>query len=93
LIWPHILHHAVQKPIFCLLITDGLSCHGCRISVRTIYPIPAGLEPKAIHSSKHTEFGLQRRRIRRVTAAGWNTLLSARHSFKELFGELFEERE
>jgi DNA-binding PadR family transcriptional regulator len=88
----HILHHAAQGPIFGLWIIEELSRHGYKISAGTIYPILYGLERKGYLTSKSTQFGRQRRRNYRATAAGRNALQTARDKVKELFGELFEER-
>jgi len=93
LIRMHILHHAMHGPIFGLWIIEELSRHGYKVSAGTIYPILYGLERKGYLTSKNTQSARQRRRIYRATAAGRNALQSARHKVKELFGELFEERE
>ena len=40
----HILHHAVEGPIFGLGMAEELARHGYRISPGTIYPLLHGLE-------------------------------------------------
>jgi len=42
----HVLHHAVEKPIFGLKMIEELSRHGYRISPGTLYPLLQRLEKK-----------------------------------------------
>ncbi len=42
----HILHHAVEGPIFGLEMAEELARHGYRISLGTLYPLLHGLEKK-----------------------------------------------
>ena len=42
----HILHHAVEGPIFGLEMAEELARHGYRISLGTLYPLLHGLETK-----------------------------------------------
>src|SRR6476619_2610410 len=42
----HILHHAVEGPVFGLGMSEELSRHGYRISAGTLYPLLHGLERK-----------------------------------------------
>lgn len=42
----HILHHAVEAPIFGLGMQEELARHGYRISPGTLYPLLNGLEKK-----------------------------------------------
>ena len=42
----HVLHHAVQGPIFGLGMLEELARHGYRISPGTLYPLFHGLEKK-----------------------------------------------
>ena len=42
----HVLHHAVEGPIFGLGMIEELGRHGYRISPGTLYPLLQGLEKK-----------------------------------------------
>ena len=42
----HVLHHAVEEPIFGLGMIEELSRHGYRISAGSLYPLLHGLEKK-----------------------------------------------
>ncbi|MGH2415538.1 MAG: PadR family transcriptional regulator, partial [Microcystaceae cyanobacterium] len=47
----HILHHAVQEPIFGLSIIEELARHGYKLSAGTLYPILHELEHKGYLTS------------------------------------------
>ena len=59
----HILHHAVEGPVFGLGMLEELGRHGYRISPGTLYPLLHGLEKKGYIKSKETAQG-------QVTAQG-----------------------
>src|SRR5208283_5183485 len=42
----HILHHAVEEPVFGLGMAEELARHGYRISPGTLYPLLHGLTRK-----------------------------------------------
>ena len=42
----HVLHHAVEEPIFGLGMIEELARHGYRISPGSLYPLLHGLEKK-----------------------------------------------
>ena len=42
----HVLHHAVEGPIFGLGMIEELARHGYRISPGSLYPLLQGLEKK-----------------------------------------------
>jgi hypothetical protein len=48
----HVLHHAVEGPIFGLGMIEELARHGYRISPGSLYPLLQGLEKKGIFSQK-----------------------------------------
>ena len=50
----HILHHAVEGPIFGLGMLEELGRHGYRISAGTLYPLLHGLEKKGYISARGT---------------------------------------
>ena len=86
----HILHHAVDEPIFGQAMMDELGRHGYRLSPGTLYPILHGMERLGYLRSKSTLSEGRTRRIYRATPAGRKALTVARARVKELFGEMFE---
>ena len=86
----HLLHHAVEGPIFGQEMIDELSRHGYRLSAGTLYPILHGMERQGYLSSQVTLTAGRNRRIYRATRAGHKVLVEARKRVKELFGEMFE---
>ncbi|MEO8126395.1 MAG: PadR family transcriptional regulator [Bryobacteraceae bacterium] len=86
----HVLHHAVEEPIFGLGMIEELSRHGYRISPGTLYPLLHSLEKKGyLHSSEQVK-GKSRRKVYRATAAGKKALTAAKKKVRELFHELME---
>lgn len=86
----HILHHAVEEPVYGLAMIEELGRHGYRLSAGTLYPILHGLEKKGYLVSTERRIGRTVRRIYRATPAGRRALRSATLKVSELFGELFE---
>lgn len=86
----HVLHHAVEKPIFGQAMIDELGRHGYRLSAGTLYPILHGLEAQGYLRSQVKLAGGRNRRVYRATAAGRKALVEAKARVKELFGEMFE---
>lgn len=88
----HILHHAVEEPIFGLGIIEELARHGYKLSPGTLYPMLHDLERKGYLHSVEERSGRQIRRLYRATDLGRTMLEDAREKVRELFGELFEEK-
>ena len=86
----HILHHAVQGPIFGLGIIEELDRHGYKLSAGTLYPILHGLERKGYLRSSENRHNGRVRRVYRATLRGRKALGAAKEKVRELFGELFE---
>nr|MDZ8282742.1 PadR family transcriptional regulator [Nostoc sp. ChiSLP01] len=86
----HILHHAVQEPIFGLGIIEELARHGYKLSAGTLYPMLHEMERKGYLYSVEERSGRQNRRLYRATDLGKMTLEDAKEKVRELFGELFE---
>ena len=86
----HILHHAVEKPIFGQWMIDELARHGYRLSAGTLYPILHGMEQRGYLKSQVTQSNGRNRRFYRATRMGRKALASARERVRELFGEMFE---
>ncbi len=87
----HILHHAVEAPIFGLGMMEELARHGYRLSPGTLYPLLHGLERRGYLVSGREMVGGHIRRVYQATPAGRQALAAARERVRELFGELFEE--
>lgn len=86
----HVLHHAVEEPIFGLGMIEELTRHGYRISPGTLYPLLHGLERKGyLRSSEHRN-GKSRRKLYRATPLGRKALKAAKTKVHELFHELME---
>jgi DNA-binding PadR family transcriptional regulator len=86
----HILHHAVEGPIFGLGIIEELSRHGHRVSPGALYPLLHSMERMGYLRSMEERSGKWSRRVYRATPLGREMLKDARHKVRELFAELFE---
>ncbi len=86
----HVLHHAVQEPIFGLGMIEELGRHGYKVSPGMFYPLLHSMEKKGLLRSWP---GRTRndRRVYRATAQGRKALAAAKQRVQELFSELFEE--
>ena len=86
----HILHHAVEEPIFGLGMAAELARHGYSISPGTLYPLLKGLEKKGYLRSWKERNGKSARIMFKATPAGRRALDAARQKIRELFRELIE---
>jgi len=86
----HVLHHAVEEPIFGLGMMEELTRHGYRISPGTLYPLLHGLERKGYLRSSEQSKGKSRRKVYRATPLGRKALRAAKNKVHELFHELME---
>ena len=86
----HILHHAVEGPIYGLAMAEELGRHGYRISLGTLYPLLHGLERKGYLRSSRHRIGKTTRKVYQATALGRKALKAAQSKVRELFGELIE---
>jgi PadR family transcriptional regulator PadR len=86
----HILHHAVEGPIFGLGMAEELARHGYKISLGTLYPLLHGLEKKGYLRSTEHRVGKSARKVYRATPLGRKALKAAKVKVRELFGELIE---
>jgi PadR family transcriptional regulator PadR len=86
----HILHHAVEEPIFGLGMAEELARHGYKISLGTLYPLLHNLEKKGYLRSTEQRSGKSARKIYRATPLGRKALKAAKIKVRELFGELIE---
>jgi DNA-binding PadR family transcriptional regulator len=86
----HILHHAVEQPIFGLEMAEELARHGYRISLGTLYPLLHGLEKRGYLRSAEKRHGKSIRKVYRATPLGRKALAAMKIKVSELFGELNE---
>lgn len=84
----HVLHHAVEGPIFGLGMIDELARHGYRISPGSLYPLLQGLEKKGYLQSTEERNGKSLRRVYRATRLGRKALAASKSKVRELFHEL-----
>src|SRR5579862_3520720 len=87
----HVLHHAVEEPIFGLGMMEELARHGYRISAGSMYPLLQGLEKKGYLRSTEQRNGKSLRRLYRATPLGRKALAASKNKVRELFHELIEE--
>jgi PadR family transcriptional regulator PadR len=88
----HVLHHAVEEPVFGLGMVEELGRHGYRISPGTLYPVLHGLEKKGYLQSTEIRNGKSLRKVYRATPLGRKALNAAKSKVRELFHELIEGR-
>jgi len=88
----HVLHHAVEEPIFGLGMIEELARHGYRISPGSLYPLLHSLEKKGYLRSSEKRNGKSLRKVYRATADGRKALAAAKGKVRELFRELIEGR-
>jgi PadR family transcriptional regulator len=88
----HVLHHAVEEPIFGLGMIEELARHGYRISPGSLYPLLHGLEQKGYLRSKEERNGKSLRKVYRATPRGRKALSAATVKVRELLRELIEGR-
>ncbi len=86
----HILHHAVEGPIFGFGIIEELARHGYKLSPGVLYPLLHSMEKMGYLRSVEERSGRWSRRIYRATPLGRRVLQDAKLKVHELFAELFE---
>src|SRR5881396_4285361 len=74
----HVLHHAVEGPIFGLGMIEELARHGYRISPGSLYPLLHGLEKKGYLRSTQQRNGKSLRKVYRATPLGRKALKAAK---------------
>jgi PadR family transcriptional regulator PadR len=86
----HVLHHAVEGPIFGLGMIEELGRHGYRISPGSLYPLLRSLEKKGYLRSSEERNGKSLRRVYKATTQGRKALAASKSKVRELFHELIE---
>jgi len=87
----HMLHHAVEGPIFGLEMMEELRHHGYAIGPGTLYPILHGLEKARLLRARHEVVNGKRRRYYIATAKGHRALIEVRKKIRELVDEVLED--
>ena len=84
----HILHHAVEEPIYGSWMMEELSHHGYTVSAGTLYPILHSMEENGLLTVTSRNVGGKIRKYYRATEAGETVLREAKAKIRELTGEL-----
>ncbi len=87
----HILHHAVEEPVYGGWMAEELSRHGYRIGPGTLYPLLHGMERDGYLRSRSTKVDGRAVRAYRATPRGRKALADSKTRLRELFHELIEE--
>ncbi len=86
----HILHHAVEGPIFGFGLIEELGRHGYKVSPGALYPLLHSMERMGYLRSSEERSGKWSRRVYRATPLGRQILQDAKQKVHELFAELFQ---
>lgn len=89
----HVLHHAAEWPIFGLGIIEELGRHGYRLGPGTIYPLLHSMERRGWLQVGSEIVEGRKRKIYTATAEGRRALKLARMRVRELYEEMFEEKQ
>ncbi|WP_088103654.1 PadR family transcriptional regulator [Halalkalibacter urbisdiaboli] len=84
----HILHHALEHPIFGLWILEELKEHGYDISAGTLYPILHNMEADGLLSREEQKVEGKIRKYYSTTKKGEALLREARKKAFDLFKEI-----
>jgi len=83
----HLLHHAVEKPIYGVEMMEELSRHGYKLSPGTLYPIFAGLVEAGFLRSDAVVVEGKVRKYYSITSGGRKALAEFKEKIRELVGE------
>src|ERR1700730_5075338 len=86
----HVLHHAVEEPIFGLGMIEELARHGYPISAGSLYPLLHGMEKKGYLESSEERNCKSLRKLYRATPLGRKALQAIKIQVRELFREVVE---
>ncbi|WP_152656541.1 PadR family transcriptional regulator [Oceanobacillus sp. CFH 90083] len=84
----HILHHAMEHPIYGAWMLDELREHGYTISPGTLYPILHSMEKDGLLHMNERNVGGKIRKYYTATEKGQEILDEARKKAYELFKEI-----
>jgi PadR family transcriptional regulator, regulatory protein PadR len=86
----HILHHALQAPVYGLAIIEELRRHGYDLSPGTLYPILHSLEDAGYLVHANRVVGGKVRKYYTISPAGQRALEEAYLKIRELVDEVLE---
>lgn len=86
----HILHHAVEEPIYGLAMIEELERHGYEMSAGTLYPILHGMEKKGYLEREERVVEGHVRKYYTATAEGNRALQEVRAKIAELVSEVID---
>ena len=86
----HVLHHAVEEPIFGFGMAEELARQGYKISAGTLHPLLRGLERKGYLHSWRERGDNSVRLMFRATPLGRQALEAAKVKVRELFAEFLK---
>jgi PadR family transcriptional regulator, regulatory protein PadR len=84
----HILHHALEEPIFGLDMIRELESHGYQLSPGTLYPILHGMERDGFLRSEKQSVEGKIRKNYYITKEGKKALVEALMKVRELIDEI-----
>lgn len=84
----HILHHALEEPIYGAWMPEELKEHGYSISSGTLYPILHGMESDGLLMKENRNVDGKIRKYYAATPKGQTVLEEARKKAYELFKEI-----
>ncbi|MBH0171577.1 MULTISPECIES: PadR family transcriptional regulator [Fictibacillus] len=86
----HILHHALEHPIYGVWMLEELREHGYKISTGTLYPILHSMESDGLLTKENKNVEGKIRKYYTATEKGKVVLSEARAKAYELFKEIKE---
>jgi PadR family transcriptional regulator, regulatory protein PadR len=86
----HILHHALERPIYGLWLIGELAEHGYKISPGTLYPLLHSMEKLGLLKSRDVLANGRIRKYYSITSKGKRYLLKGKRHIAELANELFD---
>ncbi|MBH0154788.1 helix-turn-helix transcriptional regulator [Fictibacillus sp. 5RED26] len=86
----HILHHALEHPIYGVWMLEELREHGYNISTGTLYPILHSMEADGLLTKENKNVEGKIRKYYTATEKGQIVLTEARTKAYELFKEIKE---
>ena len=87
----HVLHHAVEAPIFGLEMIEELRRHGYRLSPGTLYPVLHSMEKAGYLRSTNQVVNGKLRKNYEATAKGRQLLKQVKGKIQEMFNEVIDD--
>jgi DNA-binding PadR family transcriptional regulator len=86
----HILHHASEKEVYGLGLTEELARHGYTLSFGTLYPLLSRMVAMGLLTLEARSVNQKQRKYYRITRAGLKELRNVKAKIKELYEEVVE---